>query len=57
MKTTKDVERALRQELSTMSLKQLRKAVADIGVNQVARKSREQLIELAVNLELHAYTH
>lgn len=57
MKSTKEVEQALRNELAAMSMKQLRKTAAEIGVTRAAYKSREELIEQAITLELYAFTH
>lgn len=57
MKSTKEVEQALRNELAGMSMKQLRKTAAEIGVTRAAYKSREELIEQAIILELYAFTH
>lgn len=57
MNTVKDVEESLRHELLGLPLKQLRKTAAEIGVRRAAFKSREELIEQCVILELYAYTH
>jgi len=57
MKSTKEVEQALRQELSEMSTNKLRKVAQDAGVTKVTYKTREELIEQCVVLELYAFTH
>jgi len=57
MKSTEQVEQLLRQELNQLSNNKLRKVATDMGVTRVTYKTREELIEQCVVLELYAFTH
>jgi len=57
MKSTEQVEQLLRQERNQLSNNKLRKVATDMGVTRVTYKTREELIEQCVVLELYAFTH